>query len=790
MIGQTISHYRIVEKLGEGGMGVVYKAEDLQLKRIVALKFLPKRLSVHGEERERFMLEAQSASALNHPNICIIYAIGEQDGETFIVMEYLDGVTLRQWIRERAGQPDGYRRLGVKESIDLAVQIGEGLGKAHEKGIIHRDIKSENVMVTVDGRAKIMDFGLAKLGNVSKLTKTGSTIGTISYMSPEQVEGIETDHRTDIFSFGVLLYETLTGQLPFRAEHDTAIMYEIINVEPKPVTEVRGSLDAELNRIVMKCLEKDREIRYQSMKDVVVDLQRYRRDSSGKRLDGSAVTAGSARASTLSAPPRSRKLALPAGAAALILLAAAAWYLYSTRTTPIDSLAVLPFVNTTTDPNTEYLSDGITENVINKLSQLSKLRVIPRSLVARYKGKDTDPRDVGKDLNVGAVLTGKVVQRGNSLSIQTELIDVKNVSQLWGEQYNRTLADIITVQQDIAEKVAEKLQTQLSGEERTHLTARHTTNPEAYQMYLQGRFYWNKRTSEGVAKGLDYFQRAVELDPAFALGHVGIADCYAVGLMGGLTRAESNGRLKVAATRALELDESLAEPHAALATEIAYYEYDFAGAEKEFRRSIELNPTYPTVHHWFAEFLVFMGRFEEGLSEYRRATELDPLSLAIASDYGLGLYFSRQYDRSIEQLKKTIEMDPNFIRSHDYIVGPYYQKGMYDAAFAEIIQGMVVRGDSAALIEKAKRIYASSGFKGMAQFDLDRSIKNPNGPLAFNLAIDYLQLGRKDDALAELEKAYTERQPTMVALKVEPAWDGIRNDPRFQALMKKVGLEK
>ena len=486
MIGQTISHYTILEKLGEGGMGIVYKAEDLKLKRTVAIKFLPKRLSVHGEERERFTLEAQAASAINHPNISTIHEIDEANGETFIVMEYVEGVTLREWIRKRSGQPEGYRKTGVKESVDLAVQIAEGLDKAHDKGIIHRDIKSENVMVTADdARAKIMDFGLAKLGGVSKLTKTGSTIGTVAYMSPEQVEGRETDNRTDIFSFGVMLYELLTGVLPFRAAHETAMMYEILNVEPAPLAGINKEIDVELNRIVLKCLEKNREERYQSMKDVVVDLRRYNRDSAGnKDSAGNPVNRSGVRRDAPVSPPAGKRSApaLIAGiAAAVLLLAASAWYYFGQqKASAPDSLAVLPFVNVGTDPEQEYLTDGITENLINKLSKLSHLRVIPRSLVSKYKGKDVDPRDAGRELNVAAVLTGKIVQRGDGLTIQTELIDVKNVAQLWGEQYDRKLSDLLSVQRDITQKVTERLQTQISGEEQMNLTAPHSTSPEAF----------------------------------------------------------------------------------------------------------------------------------------------------------------------------------------------------------------------------------------------------------------------------------------------------------------------
>jgi serine/threonine protein kinase/tetratricopeptide (TPR) repeat protein len=784
MIGQTISHYKILEKLGEGGMGVVYKAEDLKLKRTVAIKFLPKRLSIHDEERERFTLEAQAASALNHPNISTIYEIDEANGETFIVMEYIPGVTLREWIRRKPEETGGYRKLGVRESVDLAIQIAEGLEKAHGKGIVHRDIKSENVMVTEDDhRAKIMDFGLAKLGGVSRLTKTGSTVGTIAYMSPEQVEGIETDHRTDIFSFGVLCYEMFTGQLPFRAAHETAVMYEIINVEPASLIDPGKGIDAELDRIVMKCLEKNRDERYQSMREVAVDLRRYSRDSTGKKIERPAgLREAGGKAST------SAGVGLPSWAIAAllaVLIGVGAWYYFMHRSSSLDSLAVLPFVNVTTDPEKEYLTEGITENIINKLSQLSGLRVIPRSMVTRYNGKDVDPREAGKVLNVSAVLTGKVVQRGDELTIQAELIDVQKVSQIWGEQYNRRLSDVITVEEDIIRKLSDKLQTNASGEEQKRLAAAHPTNPEAYQLYLKGRYYWNKRTDEGTRKAMDFFQQAIATDSGFALAYVGVADCY--GVTGEL---EMMPKLRAAALKALELDNNLAEAHNSLANECAYYEFDWGRAEQEFRLATSLNPNYATAHHWLGEFLIFMGRFEEGFAEYKRASEIDPSSLAIASDYGAGYYFARRYDESIERLKKAVEMDPHFVRTHFYLVQPYLKKGMPDAAFEELIKGMIADGDNAKLIEETRKVFARSGFHGLAKFQLERRFAYSIDDRFYDSTRNYAFIGDKGHALTSLEHAYQAHEDVMILTKTDPVWDDLRNEPRFIALMKKLGFQQ
>ncbi len=790
MIGSTVSHYKILEKLGEGGMGVVYKAEDTKLKRLVAVKFLPKRLSVHGEERERFTFEAQAASALNHPNICTIYEIDEENDETFMVMEFIDGMTLREWIRRKAEAPEGYRKIGVRESVDLATQIAEGLEKAHEKGIIHRDIKSENIMVTEDLRAKIMDFGLAKLRGVSKLTKTGSTIGTVAYMSPEQVEGAETDNRTDIFSYGVVMYELLAGQLPFRAAHETAMMYEIINVEPKSLAEVRSSIEAELSRIVMKCLEKNRDERYQSMREVAVDLKRFRRDSTGKLTERPSVVRERTPAAEIKGRGSSPKPFMVAGAA-LLLLAAASWFFFSARgTIKLDSLAVLPFTNVSPEADKEYLTEGITENIINKVSGFSHMRVVPRSLVNKYKGKEVDPREAGKELNVSAVLTGKVTQRGDQLIVQAELIDVQNVSQIWGEQYDGKLGDLLTVQEDIVRKLAEKLQVEPAKEEKSTLTTRHTTTPEAYQLYLKGRYFWNKRTDDDVRKAFGYFQQAIDIDPLYAGGYAGIASCYAVGNPWNYQPKELVPRMKAAATKALELDDALAEAHATLAISKCYYEFDFIDGERELRRAIALDPNYPTAHHWLGEFLVFMGRFDEGFAEYKKALELDPLSLAIASDYGRSLFLARQYDRSIEQLKKTIDMDPNFVRSHFYLVDPYLQKGLPDSAFQEIVSGLRAEGGSPKLIDTLKEIYKSGGMKGIAIFRVDRAAKDSTAFTPNVLAASYLVLGDRRNALRWLERTYEQRSNLIVMIKTDPFYDPLRSEPEFVALLKKVGFEK
>lgn len=767
MIGETISHYKILEKLGEGGMGVVYKAVDVKLHREVAIKFLPKGLSVQGEERERFIHEAQAASALNHPNICIVHEIDEVNKELFLVMEYIDGITLREWVIRKWERPEGYRKLDMHETLNLAIQIAEGLERAHEKGIVHRDVKAENIMLTRDGRAKIMDFGLAKLRGVSKLTRTGSTVGTVAYMSPEQVEGVETDRRTDIFSYGVIFYEMLAGRLPFRAEHEAALMYEIINVDPPSLLDLKTSVDADLNRIVMKCLEKARDERYQSMMEVAVDLKRYKRDLEGKRLERKTGSVEHRTPYAFRPTPRRGKA--------------------------IDSLAVMPFVNVGADPNMEYLSDGITESLINILSQLPKVRVTARSTVFRYKGREVDPQLVGQDLNVQALMTGRVVQRGNTLNIQAELVNVADGSQLWGEQYSRMVSDIFVVQEEIANQISQKLQIKLTGEEKKRLTKRHTDSPEAYQLYLKGRYFWNKRTSEGFMKGIEYFGDALKIDPQYALAYAGIADSYnLLGAYGLLPPDRAYAKAKAAATKALELDDMLAEAHTSLATVKLNHDWDWEGAEKEFKRAIELNPNYTTAHHWYGiGYLSMIARHEEAIARLKKALELDPLSLIINRNLGDALYHARRYDQAMELLRRTVEMDPNFSPAHFSLGRVYQQKGMYEEAIAEYQKSINLSGDGLSLAALGT-VYAVQGNRGEALRIIDELIElSKRQYLSPHIVAQvYTALGEKEKAFEWIQKAYDEHSASLVSLKSDPIWGDLSSDPKITDLLKKMGLEK
>ncbi|HKP85319.1 MAG TPA: protein kinase [Blastocatellia bacterium] len=827
---EQISHYRILNKLGAGGMGEVYLAEDVSLRRKVALKLLSAEFTRNEDRLRRFEQEAQAASALNHPNILTIYAVGHQDGAHFIATEYIEGETLRhRLLRER---------VTVREALDIAVQVASALSASHQAGIIHRDIKPENIMIRPDGYVKVLDFGLAKLTEqpsassdtqaptIAKAnTDPGTIMGTINYMSPEQARGRVTDARSDIFSLGVVVYEMVAGRPPFEAETASDVMSFILHKDPLPLVRFLPQTPAELERIVAKTLAKDKEERYQTTKDLLIDLKKLKqrleveaemeRSIAPDSISRSAYSNSSAPLSVpIPARPTEQVSQLPVRTsssaeyivseikqhkkgfvflvAALVVAAAAALY-FTGGGKAIDSMAVVPFLNTADDPNTEYLSDGIAESIIYNLSQLTDLRVIPRSSVIRYKGKEVDPQAVSRELGVRAVLTGKVVQRGNDLLVSAELVDAKENRIVWGQQFNRRLSDLLSVQQEISKEISEKLRPSLVGQEKNLSRKRYTESSEAYQSYIKGQYWLNKRSEEGFQKAIEHFNQAIEKDPGYALPYAGLSDCYALlGTYSMLAPKDSFPKAKSAAMKALAIDNQLAEAHTSLANILACYDWEFADAEREFKRAIELNPNYATAHHWYAEYLSVMGRHNEAIAEIKRAQELDPLSLIINAVSGRTFYYARRYDEAIETLNKTIQMDQRFGPAYAFLCAAYEQKNMREQAIAMAQEPVKLSPNTPVYLTILGHTYAASGKRAEAEAIIARlkELSKQQYVQPSFLALLYTGLGDNDEAIEWLEKAYSDRDDRLVFVIIDPQLDKIQSDSRVRDLARRIGLPR
>jgi serine/threonine protein kinase/Flp pilus assembly protein TadD len=782
-------------------MGEVYLAEDTRLGRKLALKILPADFTRDPDRVARFEQEARAASALNHPNIITIYEVGEHEGAHFIATEFIEGRTLRQ------SSPPGGMPLG--EALEIAIQVAGALQAAHEAGITHRDIKPENVMIRPDGYVKVLDFGLAKLteksdpkidpakpAQVDKEAATmlrpntdpGTVMGTVTYMSPEQARGLRVDARSDIFSLGVMLYEMVAGRPPFDGATPSDVIAAILVREPAPISRLVAGIPSEFEWSLNKALRKERDDRYETVRSFLSDLKLLK-----SRMDFESALARAGQPQSLFGMSDKARMEISDAVTTEISGFADEVIASPIRRSSghaIDSLAILPLVNDGADAEMEYLGDGITESIINSLTQLPQLRVIPRSTVFRYKGQQVDPEEIGRELGVRAVLTGRILQLGDSLIVKTELVDVGRHTQLWGEQYRRSFTDIFSLQDDISQEISGKLRLQLTGEERQKLVKRYTDDTEAYRLYLKGRFFVHKRTPDWIKKGVECFLQAIDLDPNYALAYAGLAEAYGflASSTGGQPPREAYPRAKAAATKALELDDTLGEAHCTLGFFRLLYDWDFAAAEGEFQRATELSPNFANAWDGYGFYFKATGQSEASIRACQRAQELEPLSLFITLSLAWAYYFARQYDRAMEQGAKALDMDPKFGFAYWHRGMAYIQQKRFGDAITALRKAISLSGPATTFISYLGYANAQLGKSREARqmiAQLERVSKRQYVSSYF-VAIIYLGLGDLDRTFEWLEKAYQERSGFMAFINVEPMLDALRGDPRFKALAEKI----
>lgn len=806
MIAESIAHYRIIKKLGAGGMGVVYLAVDTKLDRNVAIKVLPPESLADENLKKRLLREARAAARLDHPNICAIHDVNEEDSRTFIVMQYIEGETLAEQMERKP--------LRLSQVLAIAEQITEALIEAHTHGIVHRDIKPQNVMITSRGQVKILDFGLAKemrsVDSVDRdaptstlLSGPGHVIGTMPYMSPEQVQGEQLDGCSDIFSLGVMLYEMLAGKHPFKDKSAAITMSRILLSDPIPTEQFNAQVSPHLQAVLNKMLAKDKAGRYQTAEELLTELKQLSAEGSAanSRVDTVSVKpipAPLARRKTdgglLSKLQQHRWTMLVVGLALVGLGFGISRWLFTEH---LDSLAVLPFTYTSNDaqamanPDREYVSDGLTESIINDLSQLTDLRVIARSSVFRYKGKSLDVQAIGRELNVRSLLVGQVKQEGDELRITVELMDVQENRSIWGETYQRKTTDIQTVQKTIARTISEKLRLKLTGADQTQLEKTDTNSGEAYEAYLKGRYHWNKRTDQGFKQATAFFQDAIVKDPTYALAYTGLADCYTLRSdYGFLAPREGYALAKGAVTLALKYDESLAEAHTSLASIKAVTDWDWQGAENEYRRAIELNPKYATARHWYAVQLLVQGRLDQALDEIKKAQQLDPLSLGINKDFSAILLYARDYDKALEQCRKTLEIEPNFGAMSTYIAQIFELQGKHAEAVAELEKAHAATPEDVEIYYGLGQAYALMGRKDEA-WKILNELNQPakqSTDLPKEAAYLHALLGDKERAISILQKAAEDHYLPVAEVKMDPRFAELRKDGRVVELLRKIGL--